>query len=134
VNAIVESCLQGVSTRKVQEIVSYPWIDHLSPVSVSRMARGLDDQAQAFLLRSIEHTISYLFVDASYYKVRDGACYVTRAVLMVAGRSVNGGILFPRSGGIIPPTCLHNSIHIIPAGCERRAPVSAVLSGGNCPL
>ncbi|MDN7026021.1 transposase, partial [Methanoculleus sp. FWC-SCC1] len=42
---------------------------------------------------------------------------------------VNGGILFPRSGGIIFPTCLHNSIHIIPAGCERRAPVSAVLSG-----
>ena len=73
VNAIVESYLQGVSTRKIQEIVSHLGIDQLSPASVSRMAKDLDDQVQAFLLRPIEQAIPYLFVDASYYKVRDGA-------------------------------------------------------------
>ncbi len=43
VNAVVESYLQGVSTRKVQEIIAHLGIDHLSPASVSRMAKDLDD-------------------------------------------------------------------------------------------
>jgi putative transposase len=90
VNAIVESYLQGVSTRRVQEIVAHLGIDQLSPASVSRMAKDLDDQVQAFLLRPIEQTIPYLFVDASYYKIRDGARYVTKAVLVVAGVREDG--------------------------------------------
>lgn len=64
VNAVVESYLQGISTRRIQEIVSHLGIDQLSPASVSRMARGLDDPVQAFLLRPIEQAIPYLFVDA----------------------------------------------------------------------
>ena len=75
----VESYLQGVSTRKIREIVSHLGIDQLSPASVSRMARDLDDQVQAFLLRPIEQAIPYLFVDASYYKVQDGARYVNQS-------------------------------------------------------
>ena len=57
VNAIVESYLQGVSTRRVQKIVSHLGVDQLSPASVSRMAKDLDDQVQAFLLRPIEQAI-----------------------------------------------------------------------------
>ena len=53
----VESYLQGVSTRKIREIVSYLGIDQLSPALVSRMAKDLDDQVQAFLLRPIEQAI-----------------------------------------------------------------------------
>ena len=53
-NAIVESYPQGVSTGKILEIVAHLGIDHLSPASVSRMAKDLDDQAQAFLLQPIE--------------------------------------------------------------------------------
>ena len=82
-NAIVESYLQGVSTRKIQEIVVHLGIEQLSTASVSRMAKDLDDQVQASLLRPIEQAIPYLYVDASYYKVRDGARYVTKAVLVV---------------------------------------------------
>ena len=72
VNAIAESYLQGVSTRKVQTIIAHLGIDQLSPSSVSRIARDLDDQVLAFLDRPIEQAFPYLFVDASYYKVRDG--------------------------------------------------------------
>ena len=49
------------------------------------MAKILDDQVQAFLLRSIKQRTPYLFVDASYYKIRDGARYVTKVVSVVAG-------------------------------------------------
>ena len=69
VNAIAESYLQGVSTRRVKEIVAHLGVEQLSPALVSRMARELDDQVQEFLMRPIEQPIPYLFVDASYYKV-----------------------------------------------------------------
>ncbi|MCC7564889.1 MAG: IS256 family transposase [Methanomicrobiaceae archaeon] len=90
VNAIVESYLQGVSTRNVQEIIAHLGIEQLSPASVSRIARDLDEQVQAFLQRPIEQEIPYLFVDASYYKVRDGVQYVTKAALVVAGVRQDG--------------------------------------------
>ena len=85
VNAIVESYLQGVSTRKVQAIIAHLGIDQLSPSSVSRIARDLDDQVVAFLNRPIEQVFPYIFVDASYYKVRDGPRYVSKALLVTAG-------------------------------------------------
>ncbi|MDN7025656.1 IS256 family transposase [Methanoculleus sp. FWC-SCC1] len=85
VNAIAESYLQGVSTRKVQDIVQHLGIEQLSPASVSRMAKDLDEQVQAFLQRPIEQEMPYLFVDASYYKVREEARYVTKALLVTAG-------------------------------------------------
>ncbi|MDN7023850.1 IS256 family transposase [Methanoculleus sp. FWC-SCC1] len=85
VNAVVESYLQGVSTRRVQAIVQHLGIEQLSSASVSRMAKELDDQVSEFLMRPIEQAIPYLYVDASYFKVRDGARYVTKAVLVVAG-------------------------------------------------
>jgi len=90
VNAIAESYLQGVSTRKVQDIVQHLGIEQLSPASVSRMAKDLDEQVQAFFQRPIEQEMPYLFVDASYYKVRDGARYSTKALLVTAGGRDDG--------------------------------------------
>ncbi len=87
-NAVVESYLQGVSTRRVQGIaqhLEHLGIDQLSPASVSRVAKDLDDTVREFLQRPIEQAIPYLFVDASYYKIRDGARYVAKAVLVAAG-------------------------------------------------
>ena len=68
-----------VSTRKVQEIVAHLGMDQLSPSSVSRIAHDLDDQVKAFLNRPIEQPIPYLYVDAAYFKVRDGPRYVSKA-------------------------------------------------------
>ena len=85
INAIVESYLQGVSTRRVQDIVSRLGIEELSASSVSRIARELDEKVEEFLKRPIEHPISYLFVDASYFKVRANSRYVTKAFLIVVG-------------------------------------------------
>jgi transposase-like protein len=85
VNAIVESYLQGVSTRRIQDIVSRLGIEELSASSVSRIAKELDEKVEEFLKRPIEHPIHYLFVDASYFKVRDDSRYVTKAFLVVMG-------------------------------------------------
>ena len=85
VNAIVESYLQGVSTRRIQDIVSRLGIEELSASSVSRIAKELDEKVEEFLKRPIEHPIHYLFVDASYFKVRTDSRYVTKAFLVVMG-------------------------------------------------
>ena len=92
VSAIVEFYLQGVLVRKIQEIVAHLGTEHLFPTSVSRMTKEFGDQVQIFLLRPIEQTVPYLFVDASYYKIRDGARYVIMAVLVVARMSSGNGL------------------------------------------
>jgi len=90
INAIIESYLQGVSTRRVQDIVSRLGIEELSASSVSRIAKELDEKVEEFLKRPIEHPVPYLFVDASYFKVRTNSRYVTKAFLIVTGIKDDG--------------------------------------------
>lgn len=61
VNAIAESYLQGVSTRKVSAIISHLGIDQLSPSSVSRIAQDLDREMQEFLTRLINQSSPTIF-------------------------------------------------------------------------
>jgi len=85
INAVLESYLQGVSTRRIQDIVSRLGIESLSASSVSRIAKELDEKVEEFLKRPIEHPIPYLYVDASYFKVRTDSRYVTKAFMIVMG-------------------------------------------------
>ena len=85
INAVLESYLQGVSTRRIQDIVSRLGIESLSASSVSRISKELDEKVEEFLKRPIEHPIPYLFVDASYFKVRNDSRYVTKAFMIVTG-------------------------------------------------
>ncbi len=84
-NAIAESYLQGVSTRRIREVVSHLGVERLSASTVSRIAKELDGKISEFLKKPIERPIPYLFVDASYFKVRDGGKYVTKAFLIITG-------------------------------------------------
>jgi putative transposase len=90
VNAIAESYFQGVSTRKVQAIIEHLGIDQLPPSSVSRIAQDLDREVHEFLSRPIEQAFPYLFLDASYYTVRDGPRHVSKALLVTAGVREDG--------------------------------------------
>lgn len=85
INAVIESYLQGVSTRRVKDIVSQLGIEELSPSSVSRISKELDEKVEEFLKRPIERPIPYIFVDASYFKIRNNSRYVTKAFLVVTG-------------------------------------------------
>jgi transposase-like protein len=84
-NAIIESYLQGVSTRKVEAVLSHLGVNQISASYVSKVAQELDGKVTEFMERSIDSHIPYLFVDASYFKVRDGVRYVSKALLVVAG-------------------------------------------------
>lgn len=84
-NAIAESYLQGVSTRRIREIVAHLGVERLSASTVSRIAKELDEKVAEFLKRPIERPIPYIYVDASYFKVRDSGKYVTKAFLIITG-------------------------------------------------
>ena len=84
-NAIAESYLQGVSTRRIREIVAHLGVERLSASTVSRIAKELDEKVAEFLKRPIERPVPYIYVDASYFKVRDGGKYVTKAFLIITG-------------------------------------------------
>jgi putative transposase len=84
-NAVAESYLQGVSTRRMKKITTALGIGEISAFSVSRIAKELDEKVKEFLSKPIEHEISYLFVDATYFKVREGLHYVNKALFVVSG-------------------------------------------------
>ncbi len=89
-SVILESYLQGVSTRKIQDVISHLGIEKISPSYVSSLTKELDDKVQAFLSRPVDPYIPYLFVDASYFKVREGVRYLNKALLLIAGIRSDG--------------------------------------------
>jgi transposase-like protein len=90
VNIIIESYLQGVSTRNVENVISHLGVNQISASYVSKVARELDGKVDAFIVRAIDSYIPYIFVDASYFKVRDGIRYVNKALLVVVGVRTDG--------------------------------------------
>ena len=79
---VMEAYVNGVSTRKVDHLVSELGI-RMSKDQVSRICRELDGQVEAFRTRPLEGAYPYLWLDAKHLKVRD-AGHVRSKALMVA--------------------------------------------------
>jgi transposase-like protein len=90
VNAIIESYLQGVSTRNVETVISHLGVNQISASYVSKVAQELDVKVTEFMERTIDSHIPYLYIDASYFKVREGGKYVNKAPLVVVGVRTDG--------------------------------------------
>lgn len=72
--AMQEAYVQSVSTRSVDDLVQAMGMNGISKSQVSRLCGGIDDNAKAFLARSIEGDWPYLWIDATYVKVRQQGC------------------------------------------------------------
>ncbi len=79
---VMEAYVNGVSTRKVDHLVSELGI-RMSKDQVSRICRELDGQVEAFRARPLEGAYPYLWLDAKHLKVRDRG-HVHSKALMVA--------------------------------------------------
>lgn len=88
--AILESYIQGVSTRRIREVVSHLGLENISASTVSRLAKELDELVEEFLKRPIEAPTPYLFIDASYFKVRSGGKYLNKALFVAAAIREDG--------------------------------------------
>jgi len=70
---IQEAYVGGVSTRRVEELVTALGISSLSKSEVSRICGALDAEVEAFRSRPLDpEGHPYLFLDALYHKVREG--------------------------------------------------------------
>jgi putative transposase len=87
--AVAEMYVQGVSTRKVTKITSELCGLDVSSSQVSRAAKLLDEELQAWRERPLGKLV-YLTLDARYEKVRHGGTVVDCAVLVAVGVLPNG--------------------------------------------
>lgn len=88
VAVIQEAYVQGISTRSVDELVRAMGGTGVSKSQVSRLCAEIDERVQAFLCRPLEGAWPYLWLDATYIKVRDSGRIVSRAVIVAV--AVNG--------------------------------------------
>src|SRR5712691_5410379 len=87
---VVEAYVKGVSTRKVDDLVRALGIDGISRSEVSRICKSLDEEVRAFLARPIEGEHPYVWLDATFHKVRQGGRVTSVATVVAIGVSATG--------------------------------------------
>jgi putative transposase len=85
---VQEAYVQGVSPRSVDELVQAMGMTGISKSQVSRLCGEIDDKVQTFLNRPLEGDWPYVWLDATYVKVREAGRIVSVAVIIAVG--VNG--------------------------------------------
>jgi putative transposase len=87
---IQEAYIQGVSTRSVDELVKAMGMTGISKSQVSRLCSEIDERVKAFLNRPIEGDWPYVWIDATYVKVRASGRIVSVAVIIAVGVNTDG--------------------------------------------
>jgi putative transposase len=87
---IQEAYVHGVSTRSVDDLVKAMGMSGISKSQVSRLCEEIDGKVKAFLERPIEGDWPYLWIDATYVKVRQNGRVVSVAVIVAVGVNSDG--------------------------------------------
>lgn len=87
---IQEAYIQGISTRSVDDLVKAMGMTGISKSQVSRLCAEIDERVKAFLERPIEGDWPYLWLDATYIKVRKGGRIVSVAAIVAVAANTEG--------------------------------------------
>jgi putative transposase len=87
---VQEAYIQGISTRSVDDLVKALGMSGISKSQVSRLCEEIDGRVKAFLERPIEGDWPYLWIDATYVKVRSNGRVIPVAVIMAVGVNADG--------------------------------------------
>lgn len=87
---IQEAYVQGISTRSVDDLVQAMGMSGISKSQVSRLCAEIDERVQTFLARPIEGDWPYLWIDATYLKVRQAGRIVSVAAIIAIGANSDG--------------------------------------------
>ena len=88
---IQEAYIQGVSTRSVDELVRSLGMTGISKSQVSRLCTEIDERVNAVVTRPLEGDWPYLWIDATYVKVREAGRIVSVAVIIAVAVNTDGG-------------------------------------------
>src|ERR1700747_1696193 len=87
---VQEASIQGVSTRSVDDLVKAMGMSGVSKSQVSRLCEEIDERVKAFLTRPLEGDWPYLWIDATYVKVRQAGRIVSVAVIVAVAVNTDG--------------------------------------------
>jgi len=90
VSVIQEAWIAGVSTRRVDELVQAMGMSGISKSSVSKLCKDIDERVNAFLKRPLSGEWPYLWLDATYLKVREGGRIVSVAAIIAVAVTTEG--------------------------------------------
>ena len=87
---VQEAYVHGVSTRKVDDLMKALGLDGISKSEVSRICGELDTVVAAFRTRPLTGAHRYLWVDATYLKVRVDGRVISQATVVAVGVTSEG--------------------------------------------
>lgn len=87
---IQEAYVQGISTRNVDDLVKAMGMTGISKSQVSRLCQDIDERVQAFLSRPLEGDWPFVWLDATYVKVRQDGRIVSLAAILAIGVNSDG--------------------------------------------
>ena len=87
---IQEAYIQGISTRSVDDLVKAMGMTGISKSQVSRLCGEIDGKIATFLERPVEGDWPYVWLDATYVKVRQDGRIVSVAVIIAVGANTAG--------------------------------------------
>ena len=90
VPVIQEAWIGGVSTRRVDELVQAMGMTGISKSTVSKLCKDIDERVQAFLKRPLTGDWPYLWLDATYLKVREGGRIISIAAIIAMAVNTEG--------------------------------------------
>jgi transposase-like protein len=89
-SVVQEAYVHGVSTRKVDDLMKALGLDGMSKSEVSRICAELDVEVEAFRARPITGEHPYLWIDATYHKVRQDGRVQSMATVVAIGVTADG--------------------------------------------
>src|SRR5215211_3840588 len=90
VAVVQEAYVQGVSTRRVDDLVQALGMTGISKSQVSRVCAELDAEVERFRTRRLEGPYPYVWLDATFLKVRQTGKVISMAVVIAIGVRASG--------------------------------------------
>ena len=90
VAVVQEAYVQGVSTRRVDDLVQALGMQGISKSQVSRLCGELDNEVERFRTRKLVGGYPYVWLDGTFVKVRDNGRVVSQAIVIAIGVTATG--------------------------------------------
>jgi putative transposase len=90
VAVVREAYVQGVSTRRVDNLVKALGLEGISRSQVSRLCEELDAEVERFRQRKLEGAYPFVWLDATFVKVRQDHRVVSMAIVIAIGVNADG--------------------------------------------
>lgn len=87
---MAEMCVNGVSTRKVSQVMETLCGKSFSKSTVSEACKELDEKVKEFRERPLTWEYPFLTIDATYFKVRENSRVISKALMIAYAANSEG--------------------------------------------